>query len=717
MDTEQRSTPLTIRGFAAGFLIVGVLLSLAVGWSVIDARRAAWSGAAATSVNLATTLGSDITDRIETADAALQAAVGAVAAGVDPRSASAFATPPHMGADDGGIGPLVVLDAAGRVISVSDMAIGPAPVMADRDYFLVHQRRTVDGLFISHPYQSRRTHEWSIALSRRLNDRDGRFAGVVLAPIRYSYFQHLLSTPDVAAVSAVSVLDDSGTMLYRVPFPNDTPGHDAVMALDFGYLRGAQMQPFDAVSPWTGRPTLFAVSRIGNLPLLLSVETPLSAVYVGWTVKTVLMSATVLVLLLAGGLLLRALRRQQQLLLRADRRELETFEQVRRETERQHTAKMEAVGRLTAGVAHDFNNYLQTIISSLEIISADYLAEPEAKEIAHIAHKAASNGAKLTHRLLTFSRQQVLQPRRVSVTFLLSDLRKLIADSRIFEAAIQCKIAVEPFTDDLQVDATQVESCLLNLLLNARDAMPHGGTLHLEGRNAGPQDRLFGSLTPGRHVILTVRDSGRGMDEATRRQAFEPFFTTKAFGKGAGLGLSTAQGFCHQSGGDIRILDNRDQPGTTVELWLPAAAPETPAEEEVEFNYATIGRRTGRVLLVEDKQDVLVALSAILISGGFEVVSVNNGAEGLMRLHDREPFDAVLTDHVMPDMDGVEFLSRVAAEIPGLPMLILSGSEVNEAACATLPHNLWQLRKPIRRMGLLNAVREAIGERNRLLVS
>ena len=369
------------------------------------------------------------------------------------------------------------------------------------------------------------------------------------------------------------------------------------------------------------------------------------------------------------------------------------------------------------GVGHDFNNYLQTITSSLEIIAADYLTEPEALEIAQVAHKAANNGAKLTHRLMTFSRQQVLQPRRVSVAFLLSDIRKLVADAGILESQIRCRSGVEPFTDDLHVDATQVESCLLNLVLNARDAMPDGGTLLLHGRNAGPDDGLFGSLTPGRHVIITVSDTGRGMDEQTRTHAFDPFYTTKAFGKGAGLGLSMAQGFCHQSAGDIRILNNADGPGTRVEVWLPAAVQDITPDEEIEFNYATIGRKTGRILLVEDEHDVLVTLSAILVSGGFEVVSVNSGAEGLIRLHDREPFDAVLTDHHMPDMSGAEFLSQVALHMPSIPMLMLSGGDIDDLALAVLPRPVRLLRKPIHRMGLLNAVREVVGENSRLLVS
>ena len=482
-------------------------------------------------------------------------------------------------------------------------------------------------------------------------------------------------------------------------------------------IAAGALQPQEGLAEQSGGRRLVASTRVGDLPLVLSCSMALSAVYGGWMVKAVLVAVALLLLLLCGGLLLRAMLRQHKRLLRAELREQHRPEHDHREVERQHAAKMEAVGRLTAGIAHDFNNYLQTITSSLEIISADYLAEPEAREIAQIAHKAANNGAKLTHRLLSFSRQQVLQPCRVNVAPLLSDLRKLIADARVFTTAIRCKIAVEPFTDDLHVDAAQVETCLLNLVLNARDAMPQGGTLHLAARNAGSQDRLFGSLTPGRHVVLTVRDSGRGMDESTMAQAFEPFFTTKAFGSGSGLGLSMAQGFCHQSGGDIRILCNRDQPGTTVELWLPALPPDMPADDEVDVNVATIGRRTGRLLLVEDEHDVLVALSAILVRGGFEVVSVNNGAEGLMRLHDREPFDAVLTDHAMPDMTGAEFLARAAADMPGLPMLMLSGGEVDDAGLAALPQAVRLLRKPVRRMGLLNAVREAIGENSRLPVS
>ena len=380
-------------------------------------------------------------------------------------------------------------------------------------------------------------------------------------------------------------------------------------------------------------------------------------------------------------------------------------EQNQREAAQHQTGKMEAVGRLTAGVAHDFNNYLQTINGSLEILIDDYLREPEAVEYGQLARKAAENGARLTHRLLAFSRQQVLRPRRVSVSSLLTDTRKL-AGSSGFGSDIQVKIAVEPFTDDVHVDPVQAESSLLNLLFNARDAMPGGGTLVLHARNARPSDGMCGALIPDDVVIIAVHDSGSGMDEATRALAFDPFFTTKAFGKGAGLGLSMVQGFCHQSGGDIRIMSG-GAVGTRVELWLPAAAGPGTAGDEISANLASIGRPTGRILLVEDGSDTQVPLAAVLVGAGFEVVAVTTGWEGLARLGDRDPYDAVLSDDAMPDMTGADFMARTAARTAALPMLMVSGSDPAEAVRRS-PHRV--LCKPVRRPDLLAAVREAIAD-------
>ena len=174
---------------------------------------------------------------------------------------------------------------------------------------------------------------------------------------------------------------------------------------------------------------------------------------------------------------------------------------------------------LSPGVAHDFNNSLQTIIGSLEVLSAEYLGEPEAIEYGELARKAAERGARLTHRLLAFTRQQVLRPQRVNVAMLLGETRKPI-DSGDFGACIEFKIAVEPFTDDIHVDLVQAKSCLQHLLINACDAMPEGGRLVLHARNARPSDELCGGTLSENVVVIAVHDSGRGMDATTRARAF-----------------------------------------------------------------------------------------------------------------------------------------------------------------------------------------------------
>ncbi len=670
-------------------------------------------------MNLATALSREIARSVEVLDLSLQSALRAI-------NAPAFKTTDpvsrHQSLFDGSIeakhiGSMFVINPDGQIIYDSAGLLPRQASVADRDFFLVHKYNTIAGRYISRPYMSRVAHEWSIAISRRINGADGAFAGIVVASIRYPYFAELFSKLDLGENGAITLLSDTGTMIYRMPFVPDELGQDFSDTSLFAHLRSGQTEPYEGVARSTGLRMLFAVSRVGDLPLILSVNIPLATVYADWQAKSLLVGGALLVLLLTGAFLLHAVNEQQNRRITAEQRALAMSEQNRRDAERHHANKLEAVGRLTAGIGHDFNNYLQTITSSLEIIAADYLHEPEALEVVRLAHKAANSGSKLTQRLMTFSRQQVLQPRRLSVAFLLSDIGKLVEDAAILETAIHCTSSVEPFTADLWVDQTQVESCLLNLLLNARDAMPGGGRLTLQGRNAGPEDALFGRLTPGHHVIITVSDSGRGMDEETRAHAFEPFYTTKAFGQGAGLGLSMAQGFCHQSGGDIRILENADAPGTSVQIWLPAADKDMRLDDEIEVNYATIGRRTGRILLVEDEHDVLVSLSTILVSGGFEVVSVLSGADGLIRLHDREPFDAVLTDYHMPDMTGAEFLAGVASHMPDIPMLMLSGGSVDDLALTKLPRPVRLLRKPIRRMGLLNAVREVIGENTPLLTN
>ncbi|WP_158742126.1 ATP-binding protein [Acidisphaera sp. L21] len=809
-----------------GLLVIGVLLMAVLGWVLAESRLAAWRYAAGTATNLVTALQRDIDRTISSYDLSMQATVRALDvpafALVDPVSRQQLLFDGSIEARN--MGSMFVMDADGKVIHDSGPLSHGDKVLADRDYFTIHRDQPDAGLYISRPYRSRMTGEWSVALSRRIAGPQGQFAGVVVGSVRYSYFTALFSKLDLGPESTITLFDLGGTLMYRSPLMDAEIGRTVTDVSVLQRLREGRLAPFDGISRVDATPRLFAFAQVGTLPLVLSVNTALSTVYAPWVGQATVVGGVSLVLVLAGLLLLRAIQTQQRRREQAERdlvrstglqqayfdnapdalfivdvaddgtlryegvnrsceiltgvsaaaamgkrpadlfpaalamsieqryracltagttysysdtrdlpagqRDCNTVlvpiqpnggritlllgstrdmtEQNRLQSEQHHASKMEAVGRLTAGVAHDFNNYLQTIVSSIDIMAADYLAGPEAMEVALTAQKAANSGARLVHHLLAFSRQQILQPRRLSVANLLAETHKLVGSSAL-GPGIRFKIAVEPFTDDIQVDPTQAESCLLNLLLNARDAMPNGGSLVLHARNATLEDGVFGNLGAGRHVIIAVHDTGRGMDDDTKSRAFEPFFTTKMFGKGSGLGLSMAQGFCRQSGGDIRLL-NGGRVGTRVELWLPAATAGMLVGEERDFNLATIGQGTGRVLLVEDEQDVSAALAAVMVSAGFEVVAVTNATDGMARLHDRDPYDAILADYALPDMPGPHFLACAAAQVPGLPMLLLSGYELDDATVLSLPPLTKLLRKPARRLALLNALREAIGE-------
>ncbi len=791
-----------------------------------ESRQAAWRYAAGTSSNLVTALERDVERTFETYDLSLRSTIRALDAPalskVDPASRQQMLFDGSIEARS--MGSMFVMDADGAVIYQSGTPKPVDEVVSDRDYFSVHRDDLATGLYISRPYRSRSTGEWSIALSRRINDVNGKFAGVAVGSIRYSYFMSLFAKLDLGAGSTIALFTSDGTLVYRAPFADADIGVQLKDASVLKRLQDGIVDPYDGVSRVDGQARLFAYAKVGDLPLVLSVNTALSTVYAQWTFRATLAGGVSVLLLVSGIWLLRAIRAQQRHRERTElevrqsnsllpayfdyapdalfivkvspdghfsyeavnpscrtltgvsaeeargRRPAELFEpavaaaiearyrhclstgepynyrqsgvvphgardlhvvlvpirsptgrialilgssrdmteQTRLQSEQHHASKMEAVGRLTAGIAHDFNNYLQTIISSLDIMASDYLDGAEAQEVGQIAHNAATSGAKLIHHLVAFSRQQVLQPRRLNVANLLGETRKLVGLAHL-GAGIRFKIAVEPFTDDIEVDPTQAESCLINLLLNARDAMPSGGSLVLHARNARPEDGIFGQLGAGKHVVIAVHDTGHGMDEDTMARAFEPFFTTMTFGKGAGLGLSMAQGFCQQSGGDIRILKG-GAVGTRVELWLPAATANILVTDERDFNLATIGRGTGRVLLVEDERDVSIALAAVLVSGGFEVVTVNTAKDGLMRLQDRDPYDAIVVDYSLPDMTGTAFMKQADRSGLGLPMLMLSGFELDDVPMPQTLRPVCVLRKPVRRSALLNAVREAIGE-------
>jgi PAS domain S-box-containing protein len=371
--------------------------------------------------------------------------------------------------------------------------------------------------------------------------------------------------------------------------------------------------------------------------------------------------------------------------------------------------KMEAVGRLTAGVAHDFNNLLQALMSGLELLLDEVRDRPLALQYGQVAFDAAERGGKLTHRLLAFSRQEMLVPRLVPLRPLLSNVEALL--SHTFPANIS--LCIEPVPERWAVfaDAAQLEAAVINLAVNARDAMaPSGGQLRISAFQS--ETPVIPGLPARRYTVVVADDEGHGMDTATLAQACEPFFTTKGLG-GSGLGLSMVQGFARQSGGDVHITSAVGR-GTRIEIWLPAddavlpdggRKPEGREPGEPDAAGPAISApavRKRRILLADDSQDTLVTVGAFLQTAGFDVTKFTDGTEALASLASGIRYDAVVADYAMPGLNGMDLLAQSRELVPNLPgLLITAYSDTNlrrEIADVAI------LRKPFTRTDLTTAI-------------
>ena len=334
--------------------------------------------------------------------------------------------------------------------------------------------------------------------------------------------------------------------------------------------------------------------------------------------------------------------------------------------------KMESVGRLTGGIAHDFNNLLTVITAAADLALAQS-TEAAVREDLEEVRQAAARAALLTGQLLALSRQQILKPEVINLSATLGGMQGMLR--RLIGEHIECVFALPPGLRSIQADASQMEQVVLNLAVNARDAMPEGGRLDLvlcDVTLGQAEATAAGDLRPGRYVRLTVRDTGVGMDEATRQKAFEPFFTTKALGKGSGLGLSTVYGIVRQSGGSVAV-DSEPGAGATFQIYLPAVdgdpAP-APLDEPIETR-ATSGQT---ILLVEDEPRLRKLASRILRADSYTVIEAESGEHALeLASRHRGAVHLLLTDVVMPGMNGRELATRLGEARPDTRILFTSG--------------------------------------------
>jgi PAS domain S-box-containing protein len=381
----------------------------------------------------------------------------------------------------------------------------------------------------------------------------------------------------------------------------------------------------------------------------------------------------------------------------------------RLEEQLRQAQKLEAVGRLAGGIAHDFNNLLTVINSYSEMVFGQLPADDPNRELIAEVQKSGERAASLTRQLLAFSRKQILQPRVVRIDTLLSGLRKLLRP--LLGEDIELVIASNAALGLVQIDPGQFEQAIVNLAVNARDAMPGGGTLTIEACNTELDDADAGLRTdvkPGRYVLVTVSDSGPGIDRTTRARIFEPFFTTKGPGKGTGLGLAMVYGFVKQSGGHIEVKSEPGR-GATFELFLPRVEAAAPSEEHAPRR-DQLPQGTETILLAEDEDAVRALCRRVLQACGYTVLEAANGYEALRIAQEHPgPVDALVTDLVMPRMGGRELAERMVAATPGLRVLFMSGHAAppplrDEPALAGPSF----LAKPFNANGLAQKLRELL---------
>jgi nitrogen-specific signal transduction histidine kinase/ActR/RegA family two-component response regulator len=387
-----------------------------------------------------------------------------------------------------------------------------------------------------------------------------------------------------------------------------------------------------------------------------------------------------------------------------------TSELLRTEEQLRQAQKMEAVGRLAGGVAHDFNNLLSVILSytslALGDIHAGHTLHTELEEIK----RAAERAAELTRQLLAFSRQQVLEPRIVDLNDVITRLDRMLR--RLIGEDIELRTVTSEELGRVKVDPHQIEQVIMNLVVNARDAMPGGGVLTIETADVdfdldASQDHI--GIKPGRYVMLAVSDTGIGMDRETQARIFEPFFTTKPLGKGTGLGLSTVFGIVSQSGGHVWVYSEPAR-GASFKVYLPRADSEEIRTESRPPLEQHEGTQT--VLLVEDEDQVRRVVMSVLRRNGYTVLEARDPAEALRLTQDHpNPIDLLLTDIVMPQLSGPELARRILLLRPQIRVICMSGyTDETVLNHGVLEAGMAFLQKPLTPDALLRKLREVLAD-------
>jgi two-component system NtrC family sensor kinase len=594
---------------------------------------------------------------------------------------------------------IAIIDRNGHTLVTSNIFPSPKELdFTDRDYFKAPASGFA-GTYISDLHQPRMgtIGPYFFALTQRRPSDDGRFSGIVAIALLPNYFESFYARMDNGDGSYFALARADGSFLARFPVPKDRLaklGDDS--QFHAGIARGLDRSLYTVNAQVDGIERRIGYRKLTGFPVYVLAGVEKSAIAAQWfsyMTGHLIFGLPATAFLFAG--LWLALRRTSKLYDEADRREV--AEDALRQAQR-----LEAIGQLTGGVAHDFNNLLMIISGSVARLRAEVTDKKYARLFDMIA-TATQRGETLTRQLLAYSRRQTLTPQVIDLSQRLPMIRDLL--TRSLQAGIEVKVDVPDDICAVKVDSGEFELAILNLAVNAKDAMPNGGTLSIRAKPVMLKGEASEEGLSGEFVAVRVADTGQGIPSDILARVFEPFFTTKEVGKGTGLGLSQVYGFAKQSGG-LATISSAEGRGTAITLFLPRSHDAPPVAPAITKPKQLL-KDAGTVLLVEDNSDVAEVGAGYLRELGFNVRSVANAQAAIAALRLDANVDLVFSDILMPGgMNGLDLAREIGERFPGIPVLLATG--YSASAQDAVRHGVVVLQKPYDLEGLRRNIREAM---------